>query len=68
MDVENRDNYPTDVTTDKYYYNGQTLTRSFTFHWDMEFPYHCSDVEATGTASCPYPVELATVDITTDVC
>ena len=68
VEVENRDNYPTDVSEDKYYYNGQTVTRSFTFQWDMESPYHCSETEDTGTSSCPYPVEIVKKDITSDVC
>ncbi|CAC5414424.1 unnamed protein product [Mytilus coruscus] len=66
VDVENRGSYPTVVTTDKKYYNGKEITRSFTFHWDLESPYHCSDIEATGTSTCPYPVELATDDITSN--
>jgi hypothetical protein len=55
VEVEDRDDYPTDVSVDKYYYNGQTVTRSFTFQWDMQSPYHCSETEDTGTSSCPYP-------------
>ena len=66
--MENRDDYPTDVSVDKYYYNGQTVTRSFTFQWDMEPPYHCSETEDTGTSSCPYPVKIEKKDITSDVC
>jgi uncharacterized protein YjiK len=68
VEVENRDDYPTDVSVDKYYYNGQTVTRSFTFQWDMEPPYHCSETEDTGTSSCPYPVKIEKKDITSDVC
>lgn len=68
VEVEDRDDYPTVVTTEKKYYNGQEITRSFTYHWDLESPYHCSDIEATGTSTCPYPVELATDDITSNVC
>lgn len=65
VNVENRDNYPTTVTTEKFYYNGRTRTRTFTFHWDIEFPYHCS--ETTGTLACPLPIEIIPADITTDV-
>ncbi|XP_052067298.1 uncharacterized protein LOC127706680 [Mytilus californianus] len=36
----------------QYFYQGQTTTRDFEYHWDLELPYHCS--VASGTACPPF--------------
>ncbi|CAC5386465.1 unnamed protein product [Mytilus coruscus] len=42
----------TDSVRKTYYYSGQTLTREFEFHWDLENPYHCS--VSSGTSCTPF--------------
>ncbi|CAG2233138.1 unnamed protein product [Mytilus edulis] len=50
--VADRDAKFDDSQTNKYYYNGKTLTRMFEYHWDLENPYHCS--QSLGTSCTPF--------------
>ncbi|XP_071123148.1 uncharacterized protein [Mytilus edulis] len=56
VDVANREN---GITT-RYYYQGQTLTRTFEYHWDVVNPYHCS---VSAGKSCTHFISIPT-DIT----
>ncbi|CAC5370730.1 unnamed protein product [Mytilus coruscus] len=50
--VANRDIMPNDSVTKTYYYSGKTLTRHFEYHWDLENPYHCSNL--SGVSCTPF--------------
>ncbi|VDI20686.1 Hypothetical predicted protein [Mytilus galloprovincialis] len=50
--VADRDAKFDDSKTNKYYYNGKTLSRMFEYHWDLENPYHCS--QSLGTSCTPF--------------
>ena len=61
--VADRDISQTDGKLNRYFYNGQILTREFEFHWDLDQPYHCS--VSSGT-SCDAFISIPT-DITNNV-
>ncbi|XP_076117799.1 uncharacterized protein LOC143085385 [Mytilus galloprovincialis] len=58
--VADREQNVWDKVTNTYYYNGQTATREFEYHWDLVDPVHCS---VTSGTSCSSFVSTAT-DIT----
>ncbi|CAC5360418.1 unnamed protein product [Mytilus coruscus] len=58
--VADRDQNALDKVINTYYYNGQTATREFEYHWDLVDPVHCSVTLGT---SCSSFVSTAT-DIT----
>lgn len=61
--VADREQNVWDKVTNTYYYNGQTATREFEYHWDLVDPVHCS---VTSGTSCSSFVSTAT-DITNNV-
>ncbi|XP_063415906.1 uncharacterized protein LOC134697555 [Mytilus trossulus] len=60
--VADREQNVWDKVINTYYYNGQTATREFEYHWDLVDPVHCS---VTSGTSCSSFVSTAT-DITND--
>lgn len=66
LKVQDRDEYfnRNVEVINQYFYQGQTTTRDFEYHWDLVLPYHCS--VASGTACAPF-VSIQS-DITNNVC
>ncbi|CAC5360413.1 unnamed protein product [Mytilus coruscus] len=57
--VADREQSYNDGVINTYYYNGQTATREFEYHWDLVDPFHCS--VSSGTSCSPF------VDVGTDI-